>query len=128
MAKSSTVVTEVLQLTGRNLRKITREPTLVFFSLAMPIIMLTLFCQVFKSIAQTPDLPTGVSYIDCLLPTILCTTLAQSATTSSTANAADLGSGMIDRFRSMRSGWPCSASASTAASSRPLPPCSSRCR
>ncbi len=95
------VVIEVLQLTGRNLRKITREPTLVFFSLAMPVIMLTLFGQVFKSIAQTPDFPVGVSYIDYLLPAILCTTLVQSATTSSTAIATDLESGMIDRFRSM---------------------------
>jgi ABC-2 type transport system permease protein len=95
------VVTEVLQLTGRNLRKIMREPTLVFFSLAMPIIMLTLFGQVFKSIAQTPNFPAGVSYIDYLLPAILCTTLVQSATTSSTAIATDLEAGMIDRFRSM---------------------------
>lgn len=97
----TSVVIEVLQLTGRNLRKITREPTLVFFSLAMPVIMLTLFGQVFKSIAQTPDFPVGVSYIDYLLPAILCTTLVQSATTSSTAIATDLESGMIDRFRSM---------------------------
>jgi ABC-2 type transport system permease protein len=95
------IAVEVLQLTGRNLRKITREPTLVFFSLAMPVIMLTLFGQVFKSIAQTPNFPKGVSYIDYLLPAILCTTLVQSATTSSTAIATDLESGMIDRFRSM---------------------------
>jgi ABC-2 type transport system permease protein len=92
---------EVTQLTGRNLRKIVREPTLVFFSLAMPVIMLTLFGQVFRSIAQTPDFPTGVSYIDYLLPAVLCTTLTQSATTSSTAVATDLESGMVDRFRSM---------------------------
>lgn len=97
----ASVVNEVLQLTGRNLRKITREPTLVFFSLAMPIIMLTLFSQVFTSLAQTPNFPAGVSYIDYLLPAILCTTLVQSATTSSTAIATDLDSGMIDRFRSM---------------------------
>jgi ABC-2 type transport system permease protein len=95
------LTTEVLQLTGRNLRKITREPTLVFFSLAMPIIMLTLFGQVFRSIAQTPNFPTGISYIDYLLPAVLCTTLTQSATTSSTAIATDLDTGMIDRFRSM---------------------------
>ena len=101
VAPQRSVVTEVLQLTGRNLRKITREPTLVFFSLAMPIIMLTLFGQVFKSIAQTPNFPAGVSYIDYLLPAVLCTTLTQSATTSSTAIATDLDTGMIDRFRSM---------------------------
>ena len=92
---------EVTQLTGRNLRKIMREPTLVFFSLAMPVIMLTLFGQVFRSIAQTPNFPAGVSYIDYLLPAVLCTTLTQSATTSSTAIATDLDSGIIDRFRSM---------------------------
>jgi ABC-2 type transport system permease protein len=95
------ITTEVLQLTGRNLRRIAREPMLVFFSLAMPIIMLILFGQVFKSLAQTPNFPAGVSYIDYLLPAVLCTTLTQSATTSSTAIASDLDSGMIDRFRSM---------------------------
>ena len=94
-------LTQVAQLTRRNLRKITREPALVFFSLAMPIIMLTLFGQVFRSLAQTPNFPRGVSYIDYLLPAILCTTLTQSATSSSTAIATDLDSGMIDRFRSM---------------------------
>lgn len=56
-AVNQSVMTEVLQLTGRNLRKIMREPTLVF--------------------------------------------LVQSATTSSTAIATDLQTGMIDRFRSM---------------------------
>lgn len=101
VALHPSVLNEVAQLTGRNLRKVMREPTLIFFSLAMPVIMLTLFGQVFRSIAQTPDFPTGVSYIDYLLPAVLCTTLVQSATTSSTAIATDLESGMVDRFRSM---------------------------
>jgi ABC-2 type transport system permease protein len=93
--------TEVEQLTRRNFRRFLREPTLVVFSLAMPIIMLTLFGQVFRSIAQTPNFPKGVSYMDYLLPSVLCTTLVQSATSSSTAIATDLTLGMIDRFRSM---------------------------
>jgi ABC-2 type transport system permease protein len=101
VAARPSAVTEVLQLTARNLRKLTREPTLVFFSLAMPVIMLTLFGQVFRSIAQTPNFPKGVSYIDYLLPAVLCTTLTQSATSSATAIATDLDAGMIDRFRSM---------------------------
>jgi ABC-2 type transport system permease protein len=94
-------VLEVVQLTGRNLRKFMRQPVLVFFSLAMPIIMLTLFGQVFRSIAQTKNFPPGVTYIDYLLPAVLCTTAVQSATTSSTAMATDLQAGMLDRFRSM---------------------------
>jgi ABC-2 type transport system permease protein len=93
--------TEVAQLALRNYRRFLREPTLVVFSLAMPIIMLTLFSQVFRSIAQTPNFPKGVSYVDYLLPSVLCTTLVQSATSSSTAIANDLSLGMIDRFRSM---------------------------
>jgi ABC-2 type transport system permease protein len=93
--------TEVAQVTIRNLRKFSRQPAMVFFSLAMPIIMLTLFGQVFRSIAQTPNFPKGVSYMDYLLPAVLCTTLVQSATSSATSIATDLESGMIDRFRSM---------------------------
>jgi ABC-2 type transport system permease protein len=95
------VWTEVTQLALRNLRRFLREPTLVVFSLLMPIIMLTLFGQVFRSIAQTPNFPKDVSYIDYLLPSVLCTTLVQSATSSSTAIATDLTTGMVDRFRSM---------------------------
>ena len=101
IALEPSIRVEVAQLTLRNLRRLTREPVLVFFSLAMPIIMLTLFGQVFRSIALTPGVPKGVSYIDYLLPAVLCTTLVQSATSSSTAIATDLDSGMIDRFRSM---------------------------
>ena len=107
---------EVAQLTGRNLRKILREPTLVFFSMAMPVIMLTLFSQVFRSISQTTAFPAGVSYIDYLLPAVLCTTLAQSATTSSTAITASSTATAVRppkqtgprRRRSTRSqrGWP----------------------
>ena len=73
----------------------------VVTSIIAPVIMLTLFGQVFRSIAQTPNFPRGVSYIDYLLPAVLCTTLTQGATTSSTAIATDLDTGMIDRFRSM---------------------------
>jgi ABC-2 type transport system permease protein len=93
--------TEVIQVTIRNLRKFARQPAMVFFSFAMPIIMLTLFGQVFRSIADTPNFPKGVSYMDYLLPAVLCTTLVQSATSSATSIATDLESGMIDRFRSM---------------------------
>ena len=93
--------TEVTQVTIRNLRKFARQPAMVFFSLAMPIIMLTLFGQVFRSIADTPNFPKGVSYMDYLLPAVLCTTLVQSATSSATSIATDLESGMVDRFRSM---------------------------
>jgi ABC-2 type transport system permease protein len=98
--------TDLFQLTGRNFRKIFRDPAQMFFSLSLPIVMVTLMSQVFKSIAQTRNFPKGVAYIDFLLPAILCTTLVQSATTSSTAIAADLQSGMVDRFRSMPiPGW-----------------------
>ena len=92
---------EVLQLVGRNIFKFVRQPALIVVSLVMPIVMLGLFGQVFRSIAMTPNFPRGVSYIDYLLPAVLCTTLTQSATSSSTAIATDLSSGVMDRFRSL---------------------------
>jgi ABC-2 type transport system permease protein len=92
---------EVQILTGRNLRKILRVPQLAFFSMVQPILFLTLFSQVFRSIAQTPSFPKGVEYIDYLLPSIVVTTMAQNAVQSAVGIATDLNTGVIDRFRSL---------------------------
>ena len=41
------------------------------FSLTMPMAMLVLFSQVFRSIADSGGFPSGVSYIDFLTPAML---------------------------------------------------------
>ena len=54
---------QLAALVGRNLRTTARVPQLLMFSLTMPMAMLVLFSQVFRSVADGPAFPAGVSYI-----------------------------------------------------------------
>ena len=58
-------------LVARNVRTSARVPQLLMFSLTMPMAMLILFSQVFRSVADSPGFPAGVSYIDFLTPAML---------------------------------------------------------
>jgi ABC-2 type transport system permease protein len=93
-------------LTGRNVRKTARVPALLTFSLAMPLLMLLLFSQVFRAIEDSPSFPAGVSYIDFLLPAALAVAVTMNASNSGVAIAIDLSSGVVDRIRSLPiKGW-----------------------
>lgn len=96
----SGVLTQVLVLTGRALRRL-RDRRLIVLSLLQPLINLTLFSQVFRGIAASPGFPSGVSYIDYLLPAILVTTGTQSAIWSGAGLATDLRNGALARFRTL---------------------------
>jgi ABC-2 type transport system permease protein len=96
----SRVLTQILVLTGRSLRRL-KDPRILVMSLLQPLIMLTLFSQVFRSIATSPGFPTGVNYIDYLLPAILVTTATQAAMWSGAGLATDLGNGALARFRTL---------------------------
>lgn len=93
-------VTQVAVLTGRSLRAL-RDPRLLVMSLLQPLIMLTLFSQVFRGIAQSPGFPPGIDYIDYLLPAILVTTASQAAMWSGAGLATDLKNGALARFRTL---------------------------
>ena len=58
-------------LVKRNLRTTARVPQLLMFSLTMPMAMLILFSQVFRSVGDSPDFPAGVTYIDFITPAML---------------------------------------------------------
>jgi ABC-2 type transport system permease protein len=88
----SGVLTQVQVLTGRALRRL-RDPRLIVLSLLQPLIMLTLFSQVFRNIVHSPGFPPGVSYIDYLLPAILVTTGSQAAMWSGSGLVTDLRNG-----------------------------------
>jgi ABC-2 type transport system permease protein len=93
-------------LTGRNVRKTARVPALLTFSLAMPLLMLLLFSQVFRAIEDSPSFPAGVSYIDFLLPAALAVAVTMNASNSGVAIAIDLSTGVVDRIRSLPiKGW-----------------------
>jgi ABC-2 type transport system permease protein len=95
------VTTQILVLTGRSLRAIIRDPRLIVFNLLQPLVMLTLFSQVFSSLAHTPGFPAGVSYINYLLPAILVTTGIGSALQSGVGLVTDMKNGVLARFRSL---------------------------
>ncbi|MEO1064939.1 MAG: ABC transporter permease [Actinomycetota bacterium] len=93
-------------LARRNAIKTQRVPTLLVFSLAMPLMMLVLFSQVFRTIEDSPTFPVGVDYIDFLLPATLAVAVVMGASNSGVGIAIDLQAGVVDRIRSLPvRGW-----------------------
>ncbi|MGM1057893.1 ABC transporter permease [Saccharothrix sp. Mg75] len=93
--------TQVLVLTRRSLRALVGDPRMIVFSVLQPLIMLTLFSQIFASIAATPGFPPGVPYIDFLMPAILVNTAMQSALQAGVGLVTDMKNGVLARFRSL---------------------------
>lgn len=85
----------------RSLRKTIRVPQLLMFSMAMPLAMLVLFSQVFRSIASAGTFPAGVAYIDFVTPALLAVSTVMSGTNSGVAIATDTTSGVFDRFATL---------------------------
>jgi ABC-2 type transport system permease protein len=93
--------TQVLVLTQRSLRTLVSDPRMIVFSVLQPLIMLTLFSQIFASIANTPGFPQGVAYIDFLMPAILVNTAMQSALQAGVGLVTDMKNGVLARFSSL---------------------------
>jgi ABC-2 type transport system permease protein len=93
-------------LVQRNATKTLRVPALLTFGLAMPLLMLVLFSQVFRTVENSPDFPVRVSYIDFLLPAALAAAVMMNASNSGVGIAIDLNAGVVDRIRSLPvKGW-----------------------
>ena len=93
-------------LVARNLRTSTRVPQLLMFSLTMPMAMLVLFSQVFRSVADAPGFPVGVSYIDFLTPAMLAVSTVMAGTNAGVAAAIDHANGLHARFGTLpMSSW-----------------------
>lgn len=85
-------------VTGRNLRRLVRVPTLIVFATAQPVMFVLLFTYAFGGAIHPP----GVArYVDYLLPGIWVVALAFGASQTGVAVADDLATGMIDRFRAL---------------------------
>jgi ABC-2 type transport system permease protein/oleandomycin transport system permease protein len=93
-------VTDAGVVTGRNLRHFIRQPQLLVFSTIQPVMFVLLFAYVFGG-AVEGSLPSGVKYIDFLLPGIFVQSVAFRATQTAVGLSEDLERGVIDRFRSM---------------------------
>jgi len=92
---------QLAALITRNLRTTARVPQLLMFSLTMPMAMLVLFSQVFRSVADGPDFPGGVNYIDFLTPAMLAVATVMAGTNVGVAAAIDHTNGLHDRFATL---------------------------
>jgi ABC transporter DrrB family efflux protein len=85
-------------ITARNLRRLTRVPTLIALATIQPILLVVLFTYGFGGAVHVP----GVThYIDYLLPGLFVLAIGFGASQTGVAVAEDLATGMIDRFRSL---------------------------
>jgi ABC transporter DrrB family efflux protein len=92
------VLANIGTVTGRNLRRLVRVPTLLAFATAQPILFVLLFTYAFGGAIQPP----GVEhYIDYLLPGLFVLAIGFGASQTGVAVAEDLATGMIDRFRAL---------------------------
>jgi ABC transporter DrrB family efflux protein len=89
---------DVAVLTGRNLLHIKREPLQLSDVTVQPVLFTLLFVYVFGSGVV---LPGGGSYKDFAIAGLLAMNLTTSAMGTAVGLSSDLGSGVIDRFRTL---------------------------
>jgi ABC-2 type transport system permease protein len=88
---------DILTVTWRNLRVLTRNPDAVFFSAIQPIMFTLLFVYVFGGAIKIP----GVQYVDYLMPGVYVQTVTFGAVSTAVGLAEDLQKGLIERFRAL---------------------------
>jgi ABC-2 type transport system permease protein/oleandomycin transport system permease protein len=92
------LLANIATVTGRNLRRLVRVPTLIAFATAQPMLFVLLFNYAFGGAIHPPAVSR---YIDYALPGIYVLALAFGASQTGVAIADDLATGMIDRFRAL---------------------------
>ena len=90
-------VRDTSAMVWRNLTVIRRVPQLLVFALVQPVIFVLMFRYVFGGSITIP----GRSYVDYLMPGIFVQTVAFGGVNTAVGLSTDLGSGIIDRFRSL---------------------------
>jgi ABC-2 type transport system permease protein/oleandomycin transport system permease protein len=92
------LVANTFTITGRNLHRLVRVPTLIAFATVQPVMFVLLFNYTYGGAIHPP----GVTrYVDYILPGTYVLAIAFGASQTGVAVADDLGSGMIDRFRAL---------------------------
>jgi len=97
-ARAGGALANIATVTGRNLRRLVRVPTLIAFATVQPVMFVLLFTYTYGGAIHPP----GVTrYIDYILPGIYVLAIAFGASQTGVAIADDLASGMVDRFRAL---------------------------
>jgi ABC-2 type transport system permease protein len=93
----SWTVQDIVTVTWRNLRALTRTPQAVLFSAIQPIMFVVLFVFVFGGAIHIP----GVPYVDYLMPGVYVQTVTFGAVSTAVGLSEDLQKGLIERFRAL---------------------------
>jgi ABC-2 type transport system permease protein len=99
--RGASLTTQIRVLSGRSLTALVNDPRLIIFSLLQPLIMLTLFSQVFGKAMLGSVAAQGGSYINYLMPAILVTTGIGAALQSGVGLITDMKNGVLARFRAL---------------------------
>ncbi len=96
-SKASWALKDSLVLAKRNLLHYTRVPQLLVFTFIQPVMFVLLFRYVFGGTIRVPNL----AYVDYLMPGIFGQVVVFGAISTAVGLAEDMGSGIIERFRSL---------------------------
>jgi ABC transporter DrrB family efflux protein len=98
IGRISGAISDGLALWQRNLIGLRRTPQTLVFSTLQPVIFVLLFRYVFGgAVSQTLNVP----YVDYLMPGIFCQMVVFGAMLTAVGLAADLKSGMLERFHAL---------------------------
>jgi ABC-2 type transport system permease protein len=100
-ALTGSMLAEILWIAGRSLRKLTRNPMVLFFSLATPMIWLVLFSQMFARLfarGASAGFSLPYDYVAVMLPGVATMTAIQSASNSGFGMVTDIETGFMDKF------------------------------
>jgi ABC transporter DrrB family efflux protein len=92
-----TIVGDTWDITWRNLLTMIRTPQALVFALMQPVLFVLLFRYAFAGAIR----PTGVPYVDYLIPGIFAQSVAFGGIGTGVGLAVDLHSGLIERFRTL---------------------------
>ena len=94
------IVRDTFALMRRNLYAYLRVPQLLVFSTIQPVIFVLMFRYVFGGAVQG-SLPSGVTYVDYLMPGIFVQTVVFGSIAAAIGLAADIKSGLMERFHAL---------------------------
>ncbi len=93
-----TLFSDTRYLFVRALKKLVRNPILIFFSLFQPIIFLVLFTQLFRRFNELPGFPPGISYLQYAAAGILLQNAFSSALQAGTSIVDDINYGFLQKM------------------------------
>jgi ABC-2 type transport system permease protein len=92
---------ETFALYARSLKKLSRRPVALYFSLFQPMIWLLLFGQIFNRLAELPGAAAafgGKSYFQFFIPAVILQTILAGSGQSGLGILSDIESGFLDKL------------------------------